>query len=144
MRDDFRSNTYFKKLYASKLRLSRRVIGSERRAASSLSKFLGNLSGPDYQMLGSDVEWLFTWKLKTNNTAELYWCDGVSDIKLIQTGKYEFKISAVAWVGPEVDTSILNKEKFSGSIILKPSGKGFNRYEFIICYGNEKLVLKKT
>jgi hypothetical protein len=144
MCDDFKSNRYFKKLYASKLRLSRRVLGRERRAALSLSKFLGNLSGPGHQTLGSDLEWLFTWKLKTSSTAEPFWCDGVSDIELIQTGKYSFKISAVAWVGQEADINTINKEKCSGNVILKPSGKGFNFYEFIICYGNEKLVLKKT
>ncbi|UUY07351.1 hypothetical protein LRS11_16180 [Pseudomonas sp. J452] len=144
MTSDFKSDRYFKNLYSSRLRLSRRVLRAERRAALTLSYFLGNPENTKLEELASDLEWLFTWKLKTGIASEPLWCDGVADIALKQTGKYELQISAMAWVGPEANIEILNKENFAGTLALKPSGKAFKSYSLKLNYNNETLALKKT
>ncbi len=144
MCNEFRSDRYFRRLYSSRLRLSRRVLRAERRVSLTLSSFLDSSNNKNHQELASDLEWLFSWKLKTSNTPEFFWCDGVADIALKQTGKYEFQITAMAWVGPEANTNVLKKVNFIGRVNLKPSGKGFKRYKFIIRYSNEEILLKKT
>ena len=144
MCDEYKSDRYFKKLYSSKLRISRRILRMERHAALTLSDFLGSQFDLENSSLASDLEWLFSWKLKACITPEYYWCDGVEEIVLNQIGKYEFQIAASLWIGPEANVNILNKESVTGHMVLKPTGKGFKSYQFKINYGNDSLVLMKT
>lgn len=144
MSDEYKSDRYFEKLYSSKLRISRRILRMERHAASTLSAILGNQSNLESSSLASDLEWLFSWKLKACRTPEYYWCDGVEKIVLHQSGKYEFQITASLWIGPESNVNIIKKEKVTGIVVLKPTGKGFNNYRFVITYGDDSLVLMKT
>ena len=144
MNYEFNSDRYFEKLYSSKLRLSRRILRMERQASLTLSSYLNESNNQNYQRLASDLEWLFSWKLKKANAPEPYWCDGVEDIVLKRTGKYEFQLTAMIWIGPESNVDTLNKVKISGNVALKPSGKCFKRYYFKITYNNDSLVLKKT
>ncbi|GIU09819.1 hypothetical protein TUM4261_18760 [Shewanella sp. c952] len=144
MCDEYKSDRYFEKLYSSKLRISRGILRMERHGALTLSAILGNQFNVENSSLASDLEWLFSWKLKACHTPEYYWCDGVEEIVLNQIGKYEFQITATLWIGPEANVNNLNKENVTGNVVLKPTGKGFKNYHFTINYGNDRLVLTKT
>jgi len=144
MCDKFKSDRYFEKLYSSKLRVSRRILRMERHVALTLSDILGRQFNIENSSLASDLEWLFSWKLKACLTPEYYWCGGVEEIVLKQIGKYEFQITALLWIGPEANVNILNKDNVTGYMVLKPTGKGFKSYQFKINYGNQSLLLTKT
>ena len=49
----------------------------EREAAQRLSILLKESKSLHDQRFASDLEWLLTWKLKTDCCSELMWCDGV-------------------------------------------------------------------
>lgn len=138
-----RATKCFEKLYSSKLRISRRVIRMERYVATSLSHFLNNSKMYDYRVLASNLEWMFTWKLKTKCMPEFFWCDGVDEIVLTKIGKYEIKISAILWLGPESNMDIIKKERFFGKVYMKPSGKGLRYYQFYINFGDSIFVVSK-
>lgn len=130
-------------MYSSKLRLSRRVLRMERRAALILSTFLNNPSPTEFSELTSGLEWLLTWKLKTARTPDFLWCDGVDEIILKRTGKYKFQIIAKAWIGPEANVEIISKKSLTGALELSPSGKAFKSYNFKLNYNSQMITLKK-
>ncbi|MCF6442916.1 hypothetical protein L1077_26180 [Pseudoalteromonas luteoviolacea] len=112
--------------------------------ALALSAALNNQLSVESSSLASDLEWFFSWKLKACYAPEYYWCDGVEDIELKQVGKYEFQITAMVWIGPESNVNDINKANVIGNVVLKPTGKAFKSYQFIISYRNDKLALVKS
>jgi hypothetical protein len=143
MCEEFRANRYFERVYASRLRIKRRILRMERQVALTLNSFQKEQHAKQLLALASELEWLFTWKLKTHKYPEYYWCDGVDDIRLIPVGKREFKLSASLWIGPESDVSLLQKIKMTGSIVITHTGKRLKRYQFNMQSMSNPLVIEK-
>ncbi len=138
----YKEDRYFKKLYSSKLRLSRRVLGMERRTAKTLCKLLSIPGNETLLELQTNLEWLLTWKLKTGCAPEIFWCDGVESIKFKNKDKRSVEFNADLWLGPESNDDII-KTNMSGKLVINASGKKLKSYCFNINYKGKEICAKK-
>ncbi len=137
---------YFKKLFASKRRLKKRVLLHERKVAQAVAQLLGipNFRVVENRMLNSDLEWLLTWKLKTGCCPEMMWCDGLEKLQFKITGKNSIAFKSNIWVGPEDGSGEISKGIIHGEIMIKSTGKKLKRYFMEINHENSTYFVKKT
>ena len=134
---------YFDKLYSSKMTISRRLLRCERFAAKAAFKFLDPNQSSDLIELQSGIEWLLTWKLKTECAPYFMWCDGVEITNVEIKPKRIVSINGKAWIGPENEDKLV-KVPLEGSMEIKSTGKKFKSYGFTVHYEQFKINPSKN
>ena len=122
--------------------ISRRLLRCERLAAKSAFRFFDPNQSFDLIELQSGIEWLLTWKLKTECAPTLMWCDGTEIADLEVKPKRVIRIKGNAWIGPE-DEDKLIKVPLEGVMQVKSTGKQFKSYSFSMHYEQFKISPSK-
>ncbi|WP_157954054.1 hypothetical protein [Microbulbifer sp. A4B17] len=114
----------------------------ERLTARRLSLLLAKKRSLSDRRFATSLEFLLSWKLKTERCPDFMWCDGVEFEDIHIAGKRAVRFRGSAWIGPEGVDNIF-QVPLEAHIELKPSGKKFKTYHFKVSYGGCYFDLKR-